>query len=207
LRLRLRLRLRLPVILPWLVAFDFRVPSVATEPTDKTPQGRRAWTCVVFRHDRGEPEIGEALLRPGERAGAVRRLPRPQLHRSWVVSKNPGGRVDPARAARRARRQGVLSLSHVSLHEQRCVFQQPDGWSRWLAPRREAKAFDPDSALLWPLLITQSGRSEHLRQSDSQQKSVDQAIQKQSEKRKLESRAFAPASQERVTSLCSCKEK
>ncbi len=64
-----------------------------------------------------------------------------------VSSKNPAGAVDPARAAGWARRQGVLSLGHVSLHEQRRALQQPNGWSRWLAPRRGAKAFDPVPAL------------------------------------------------------------
>ena len=61
-------------------------------------------------------------------------------------------------------------------------------------------------SLLWLPLIPKSERPGHLRQSDNQ-KLVNQVIQRQSEKRKLESRAFAPASQERVTSLCSCKEK
>ena len=38
-----------------------------------------------------------------------------------VSSKNPAGGVNPARLARRARRQGVLSLGYFSLHEQREV--------------------------------------------------------------------------------------
>ncbi len=38
-----------------------------------------------------------------------------------VSSKNPAGGVNPARVARRARRQGVLSLGYFSLHEQREV--------------------------------------------------------------------------------------
>ena len=63
----------------WLTGF----PSAATEPTDKTPQGRRAWMHVVFRHDKD------------------------------VVSKNSVGGVDPARAARWARRQGVLSFGYL----------------------------------------------------------------------------------------------
>ena len=38
-----------------------------------------------------------------------------------VSSKNPGGGVNPARAARRARRLGRVSLGYFSLHEQREV--------------------------------------------------------------------------------------
>ena len=38
-----------------------------------------------------------------------------------VSSKNPGGGVNPARAARRARRLGHVSLGYFSLHEQREV--------------------------------------------------------------------------------------
>ena len=42
-------------------------------------------------------------------------------HDKDVVSKNPAGGVNLERVARKARRQGVLSLGHVSLHEQRKV--------------------------------------------------------------------------------------
>ena len=89
-----------------LLTFGF--PSAATEPTDETPQGRRARMHVVFRHDRD------------------------------VVSKNPGGGVNPARGARGARRQGVLSFGYFSLHEQRKLARFPE---------RGAKAFAVTSAL------------------------------------------------------------
>ena len=79
------------------LVFDFRIPFRSDGADGQDPAGATSM---------GSAEIGEALLRPGERAGAVRRLPRPQLHRSWVSSKNPTGGVDPARVARRARRQG-----------------------------------------------------------------------------------------------------
>ena len=67
------------------VAFAFSGSLPQRRSRREKPEGRRAGMHAVFLRDRGEPEIGEALLRPGERAGAVRRLPRPQLHRSWVA--------------------------------------------------------------------------------------------------------------------------
>ena len=73
-------------------AFDFVSPSAATEPTDKTPKGRRAGTRVVFRRDMD------------------------------VSSKNPGGGVDPECRRHGGRGgRGVLSLGYFSLHEQREV--------------------------------------------------------------------------------------
>jgi hypothetical protein len=57
--------------------------------------GRRTGMCVVFRRDRD------------------------------VSSKNPASGVDPRCAAAWARRQGVLSLGHVSLHKQRKVCSPP----------------------------------------------------------------------------------
>gem|GEM_PF-1882118 len=44
-----------------------------------------------------------------------------------VSSKNPAGGVDPRRAAVWARRQGVLSLGHLSLHKQRKVCSRAVG--------------------------------------------------------------------------------
>src|SRR5690606_2037386 len=76
---------------------------------------------------------------------------------------------------------------------------------RWLAPRRGAKAFDPAFfPLLWlPLDVCDKAIGKGSKPSQSQ----SQSQPKPKAEAKHESRAFAPASQERVTSLCSCKEK
>ncbi len=44
-----------------------------------------------------------------------------------VSSKNPASGVDPRRVATWARRQGVLSLGHLSLHKQRKVCSRAEG--------------------------------------------------------------------------------
>jgi len=106
-------------------------------------------------------------------------------------------RREPAGAARRIASRPLFFFATFFFHEQRKVARTPKGGRKPLILIL---------SLLWLPLIAKSERPGHLRQSDNQ-KLVNQAIQRQSEKRKLESRAFAPASQERVTSLCSCKEK
>ena len=94
-------------------------------------------------------------------------------HDRDVVSKNPGGGVDPTRVARWARRQGVLSLGYLFFARAKKSSSLPD---------RGAKA----SALATALFPRRRKGS--------------------SRKQKPESRAFTPASQERATFLCSCKE-
>ena len=73
------------------VAFDFPGPLPQRRSRREKPEGRRAWTRVVFRRDRD------------------------------VSSKNPAGGVDPRHAVPWARRQGRVSLGYFSLHEQREV--------------------------------------------------------------------------------------
>ncbi len=73
-----------------------------------------------------------------------------------VSSKNPASGVDPRRIATWARRQGVLSLGHVSLHKQRKVCSRAGGGRKPLililvavalavavAARARARAFTP----------------------------------------------------------------
>lgn len=80
--------------------------------------GRRTRMCVVFRRDRDVP------------------------------SKNPAGGVDPRRVAAWARRQGVFSLGHVSLHKQRKVCSHSVGGRKPLlllipVETTTARAFTP----------------------------------------------------------------
>ena len=95
--LHLHLLLHLLLLLLLLCAFDVRAPSAATELADRTPHGATCRTHVVFRRYMD------------------------------VSSKNPGSGVDLERAARKARRQGVLSLGHLSLHKQRKVCSRAEG--------------------------------------------------------------------------------
>src|SRR5690606_35029749 len=59
-------------------------------------------------------------------------------------SKNPVGGVDPARVAGWARRQGRVSLGHVSLHEQRKVARSCEaGVKALLSSFRFGRCFFP----------------------------------------------------------------
>ncbi len=72
-------------------AFAFRAPFKAWQAGRVKPEGRRTRMCAVF--GRG-------------------RMPLPKI---------PGPIANPARAARRARRQGCVSFGYFSLHKQRKV--------------------------------------------------------------------------------------
>ncbi|KAB7763985.1 hypothetical protein CEK68_14195 [Xanthomonas sp. LMG 12461] len=80
----------------WLLLLIYRVPFRSGGHRGETPEGRRTWMYAV--RGRG-------------------RMPLPRI---------PVMDADPERAARRARRQGVLSFGYFSLHKQRKV-TRPQG--------------------------------------------------------------------------------
>ena len=195
------------VILFLPLHLTFGSPSAATEPTDKTPQGRRAWVRREKAKHCFAPPDGQAPCgdcpgldrEAGEHAVFRRDIP--------VSSKNPGGGVDPECRRHGGRGgRGVFLWAMFLCTSKEELFQQPNGWSTRLAPRREAKALDSASALAWAPQGRPERRPEEPCPGDSRE--IQWANPKaKNESGVLEGRAFTPASQERVTSLCSCKEK
>src|SRR5690606_20428380 len=73
------------------LAFDLRGPSVAAEPADKTPQGRRTGMCGVFRRGRMPlrkipPAPRTRRAAPGAEAGCVS-LRQVSLHKQRKVAR------------------------------------------------------------------------------------------------------------------------
>ncbi|WP_313255293.1 hypothetical protein [Stenotrophomonas acidaminiphila] len=113
----LLLLLLLLLLLVTLLSLLISGPLPQRRSRREEPEGRRAWMHVVFRRDRD------------------------------VSSKNPAVGVDPARVARRARRQGVLSLGYFSLHEQREVTRSCEaGVTALLSSSRLGCCFFPEQS-------------------------------------------------------------
>jgi len=102
------LTLLLLPLLPLLpLPMDFDLPGSLT---DKTPKGRRAWVRRKKAKHCFAPPDGQAPC--GDCPGLDREADEHVVFRRDrdVSSKNPGSAVDLERAARRVRRQGVLSF-------------------------------------------------------------------------------------------------
>ncbi|MXV06686.1 hypothetical protein DYQ95_06010 [Xanthomonas sp. LMG 9002] len=124
-----------------LLLLTCRVPFRSGGHRGETPEGRRTWMCAV-RGRAGLAGKGEALLRPGGRAGAVRRLPRTWLRSSQAPSADPRDGRGPG-ARQRGGREGRARFLLVtfSLREQRSASQQPQADQSNSPVRAKAFAF------------------------------------------------------------------